>query len=48
MTRIIREVFPSGFGSREGLTFEDHWELHIRIAYDDDFANEFGSNAEER
>ena len=48
MTRIIREVFPSGFGSREGLNFEDHWELHIRIAYDDDFANEFGSNAEER
>ena len=48
MARIVREVFPSGFGSREALNFEDHWELNIRIAYDDDFANEFGSNAEER
>ena len=50
MARIVEEVFPSGFGSREALNFEDHWELNIRIAYDDDFANAMlsQSNAEER
>ena len=48
MARIVRGIFPSGFGSREALNFGDHWELNIRIAYDDDFADKFGSNAEER
>ena len=50
MQRIARETFPSEFMSRSTLKFEDHWELNLRIAYDDDFLNEFGSesNAEAR
>ena len=48
MQRIARELFPSEFVSRSTLKFEDHWELNLRIAYDDDFHNEFGSNAEAR
>ena len=48
MQRIAREIFPSEFMSRNTLNFEDHWELNLRIAYDDDFHNEFGSNAEAR
>ena len=50
MQRIARETFPSEFMSRSTLNFEDHWELNLRIAYDDDFLNEFGSesNAEAR
>ena len=46
MERLARELFPSEFLSREALNFEDHWELNLRIAYDDNFHNEFGSNAE--
>ena len=45
MKRIARKIFPSEFMSRNTLNFEDHWELNLRIAYDDDFHNEFGSNA---
>ena len=45
MERLARELFPSEFLSREALDFEDHWELNLRIAYDDNFHNEFGSNA---
>ena len=48
MERIARELFPSEFLSRSTLQFEDHWELNLRIAYDDDFNNEFGSDAEAR
>ena len=48
MQRIARETFPSEFMSRSTLNFEDHWELNLRIAYDDNFHNEFGSNAEAR
>ena len=48
MQRIARETFPSEFMSRSTLNFEDHWELNLRIAYDDDFHNKFGSNAEAR
>ena len=48
MERLSRELFPSEFLSRNILNFEDHWELNLRIAYDDDFHNEFGSNAEAR
>ena len=48
MKRIARELFPSEFMSRSTLQFEDHWELNLRIAYDDDFNNEFGSDAEAR
>ena len=48
MQRIARETFPSEFMSRSTLNFEDHWELNLRIAYDDGFHNEFGSNAEAR
>ena len=48
MERLARDLFPSEFLSRNALNFEDHWELNLRIAYDDDFHNEFGSNAEAR
>ena len=48
MERIARELFPSKLLSKTTLKFEDHWELNLRIAYDDDFHNEFGSNAEAR
>ena len=48
MQRIARETFPSEFMSRSTSNFEDHWELNLRIAYDDNFQNEFGSNAEAR
>ena len=48
MQRIARETFPSEFMSRSTLNFEDHWELNLRIAYDDNFHNKFGSNAEAR
>ena len=48
MERLSRELFPSEFLPRNILNFEDHWELNLRIAYDDDFHNEFGSNAEAR
>ena len=48
MERIARKLFPSEFMYRSTLQFEDHWELNLRIAYDDDFNNEFGSDAEAR
>ena len=48
MKRIARERFPSKLLSKTTLKFEDHWELNLRIAYDDDFHNKFGSNAEAR
>ena len=37
------------FSRKTPLKFEDQeWELNLRIAYDDNFHNEFGSNAEAR
>ena len=48
MERLARERFPSEFMSRNTVNFEGQWELNIRIAYDDDFHNQFGSNAEAR
>ena len=48
MEQLARERFPSEFMSRNAVNFEGQWELNIRIAYDDDFYNEFGSNAEAR
>ena len=48
MERLARERFPFEFMSRNAVNFEGQWELNIRIAYDDDFHNEFGSNAEAR
>ena len=49
MEKLAKELFPSEFLSRNALIFEDQkWELNLRIAYDDDFHNEFGSNAEAR
>ena len=48
MERLARERFPSEFLSRNALNFEGQWQLNIRIAYDDDFHNQFGANAEAR
>ena len=48
MERLARELFPSKFLSRNALNFEGQWQLNIRIAYDDDFHNQFGANAEAR
>ena len=48
MEQLARERFPSEFMSRNAVNFEGQWELNIRIAYDDDFHNQFGSNAEAR
>ena len=43
----IKLKFPSQ--SRQSLVFENQdWQLDLRIAYDDNFATQFGANAEER
>ena len=43
----IKLKFPSQ--SRQSLVFENQdWQLNLRVAYDDEFANAFGVNAEER
>ena len=47
MERLARELFPELLSRKTPLKFEDQeWELNLRIAYDDNFHNEFGSNAE--